>query len=217
MHSITEQVRTLPRHRSTGLQAVGFRKDGRPIWPVKGGAETEEEKKTREEKEAADAKAKDEKEKAEKPPWGDDESFDAETAWNLIKNLRAQKNDPEAAKRLKAAEDRVEELENEKKSDLEKANARAEKAEKALKERTDQETAAQLRKEVAEAKGVKPGVLSGTTREEIEASADKFVEEYPELVTKKAPPADGQGENGGSVADGKEMTADDVVAAAMKR
>lgn len=37
-------VRTLPRHRFTGQRAVGFRKDGRPIFPIAGGSEPPDQK-----------------------------------------------------------------------------------------------------------------------------------------------------------------------------
>lgn len=39
MHSIRTVTDVLPRHPRTGLQAVGYRRDGRPIWPILGGSQ----------------------------------------------------------------------------------------------------------------------------------------------------------------------------------
>lgn len=37
---------------------------------------------------------------AKQPPWGDPENFNAEKAWELIQNLRAEKGDPEKVSQL---------------------------------------------------------------------------------------------------------------------
>lgn len=76
---------------------------------------------------------------------------------------------------LKAKAGKLDELEAANKSDLDKANARADAAEKKA---ADAE-AKVLRFEVAADKGVKPRWLSGTTREELEAAADEYLTDHP--------------------------------------
>lgn len=74
------------------------------------------------------------------PPWGDD--FDAEKAWRLIQNLRA---DNQTVKSKLAEYDKARQAEEDaKKSELQRALERAERAERALKEReaADQRAAA---------------------------------------------------------------------------
>ena len=58
------------------------------------------------------------------------------------------------------------------KSELQKAIDRAEKAEGKLKALESERKLAELRAEVAKDKGIEPGLLRGTTREELEAHAD---------------------------------------------
>lgn len=72
--------------------------------------------------------------------------------------------------REKAA--RLDELEESKKSELEKANHRAEQLEQEL----EQARIQVVRSDVAQAKGVPASLLSGSTQEELEASADALLE-----------------------------------------
>lgn len=69
--------------------------------------------------------------KAAATPWGDD--FNAERAWKLIENLRSDK--AKTADELKALRDAKQAREDAEKSDLERAVARAEAAEKSLADR----------------------------------------------------------------------------------
>ena len=78
-------------------------------------------------------------------------------------NRRVKELEPVAAKAV--------ELEEASKSELQKAQERAEAAEKALAEAT----ATAARAEVAAAKGVPVALLSGDTREALEASADALL------------------------------------------
>jgi len=187
-------------------------------------AETPEEKKTREDAEAAqaviDAKAKAE---AEQPPWGDDDAaFDAEKAKALILNLRdelkgmkAKKPDTANAAKIAQLEAELEAIRDKERTELERERVRADNAEKKLKDKEDAETEADLRKEIADASGIKPSLLRGKTREELEAHAKELVDEF-KITKPKAPPADGQGDAGSAVNDGKEMSADEIVTAALK-
>lgn len=145
-------------------------------------------------------------EKAKVPPWGDDANFDPETAWNLIQRLREQKNDPTVQAELRELRTQVATL-----------TTRAETAEKSLQDRDTEDSARKLRADIAKDKGIPDSdVLTGTTKEEIEAHADRLVNAF-KVEKPKAPPADGQGESGTPVDDGKEMSADDVVKAALAR
>lgn len=78
-------------------------------------------------------------------------------------NKRVKELEPVAAKAV--------ELEEASKSELQKAQERAEAAERALAEAT----ATAVRAEVAAAKGVPVALLSGDTREALEASADALL------------------------------------------
>ncbi|WP_106507503.1 hypothetical protein [Brachybacterium timonense] len=79
---------------------------------------------------------------------------------------------------LKAKAAQFDQAQDAAKSDLQRASERADKAEKDLAAATDRITAMQhqiLVAEVAAAKGVPAGNLTGTTREELEASADALL------------------------------------------
>ena len=73
---------------------------------------------------------------------------------------------------LKAKAAKYDEAEEASKSELQKALDRAEKAEGKLKELESERRLAELRAEIAKDKGIEPGLLRGTTREELEAHAD---------------------------------------------
>lgn len=101
------------------------------------------------------------------PPWGDD--FDAERAWKLVQNLRAD-NEKKTAKLHdfeKAAADKAEA----EKTELERAIARAEKAEKSLADRD----AAERRKAVLDKHGLDEtdaAFLLGVADDELDAKAE---------------------------------------------
>lgn len=110
-------------------------------------------------------------------------------------------------------------VEDANRTELEKANARAEAAEKIIAENKAKTDAVTLRDEIAKAKGfeerkVPVTALRGTTREELEAHADELLALLPAPAA--APSSEGQGNNGAAINDG-EMSADDIVAAATKR
>ncbi len=88
--------------------------------------------------------------------------FDPEKAWKLLKNTR---------KDLEAAKSRVSEFEQERMSEVEKANARAEAAEKALAQK-DKDL---LRHRIAAEKGVPAELLSGDTEDEIAERASQLL------------------------------------------
>jgi hypothetical protein len=106
-----------------------------------------------------------------KPPWGSDEEFSPEKAWNLIQNLRGDLD------KAKPAIARVKELEDASKSEAQKLaedrdshKARAETAEAQL-----------MRLTVGLEKGLTPAQakrLVGTTKEELEADADELLASF---------------------------------------
>ncbi|TXK17400.1 hypothetical protein [Homoserinibacter sp. GY 40078] len=117
--------------------------------------------------------------------------------------------------REKAA--KVDQADEDKKSEIDKLTERLGKAEQALAEREakDAETAkkselATIAAEVAKAKGVPADALRGGTREELEVHADQLASILPK--TPAAPGTGGQGE-GEPIGDG-DMSAVDVVKAA---
>ncbi len=104
-------------------------------------------------------------------------------------------------------------------TELEKAQARAEAAEKVIAERDAKEAASKLRDEVAkdkkfEDRKISASALRGSTREELEAHADELLAMFPAPAA--APSATGQGQTGTPIGEG-EMSVDDVVAAATAR
>lgn len=160
----------LPIHPFTRLQAIGLRRDGRPIWPVLGGSEPPEPPADP----PADPPSADPP--ADKPK--DEPLGDAGKA-ALDKERAARKEaEKELAKYRKAEQDRA----DADKSEAEKRAAAEERA-----------TAAELRAmrlEVAHGKGLTPAQakrLVGATREELEADADEILRDFPTAA--KTPPA----------------------------
>jgi hypothetical protein len=128
------------------------------------------------------------------------------------KNEERATENADKAKRFDASED-------EKRSEIEKAIARAEAAEKVLAERDAKEATKSLIAEVAKAKGfegrkISASALRGATREELEAHADELLALVPE--PDKGPDAGGQGDQGTQIGDG-DLSADAIVAAATAR
>ncbi len=88
-------------HPLTGAPIVplGYRKDGRAIWPIMGGDDTvppvDPPPSDQPPATPPAAPAAPPAEPAKTPPWGDKpEDFDADKAWELIQNLRTEKGDP---------------------------------------------------------------------------------------------------------------------------
>lgn len=110
---------------------------------------------------------------AETPPWGDD--FDAERAWKLVENQRA-----DLAKAKSQRDDfkkKAKEYEDATKSETDKAAERATEAEA----RATKAEAELARTNVALAKGLTPAQakrLVGSTEEELMADADELLETF---------------------------------------
>ena len=131
----------------------------------------------------------------------------------LVKSLAAIK---EQVKELKASNSanadkakRLDELEEASKSDLEKERARAEKAEKALADRNAKDEQAKVRDDVAKAKGVPASALRGSSKEDFEEHADELIAAGIKVTS--APSADGQGDTGKTVTEGKEKSAEEIL------
>lgn len=104
------------------------------------------------------------------------------------------------AKDNEAAAKRLAEIEEANKTELEKAQARAEAAEKALAERDAAAERDALAREVAASKGLAdPSVLVGGSREELEAFADKILALIPPSAPVGVGAAGNRGENIGSL------------------
>lgn len=86
------------------------------------------------------------------------------------------------AKENEAAARRLAEIEEANKTELEKALARAEAAEKVVREREEADERARLATDVAERFGIAdPGVLSGATLEDLEDHAKRIKSMIPEI------------------------------------
>lgn len=94
----------------------------------------------------------------------------------------SRKNEARAKENESAAR-RLAEIEESNKTELERAIARAEAAETAVKERADADERALLVDDVAKTMGVNPKVLRGNTREELEEHAQLIKEEIPAIPT----------------------------------
>ena len=97
----------------------------------------------------------------------------------LEKERNLRKEAEKTAKANTDAAKRLAELEESQKTEVQRALERAEAAEKRL---ADLEAAAESRRiadEVAKEKGILPGILRGSTREEIEAHAEAILAAFP--------------------------------------
>lgn len=126
-----------------------------------------------------------------------------------VKELKA--SGAEAADKAK----KYDELEEQNKSDLEKAATRAEAAEKKLADREALDEIAKVRSDVAKAKGLPESLLRGTSKEDFEDHADELI--AAGVKAKPAPSSDGQGDTGKDVTEGDELSADEIVKAATGR
>lgn len=97
----------------------------------------------------------------------------------LEKERNLRKEAEKAAKANTDAAKRLAELEESQKTELQKAVERAEMAERALTERQAADEARRIADEVAKDKGILPGILRGSTREEIEAHAEQILAAFP--------------------------------------
>lgn len=124
------------------------------------------------------------------PPWGSDEDFDPQKAWDLIQNLRTEVKDlktsnADTATKLKTVEGerdaalaKVDDKANEGKSQADQLASQLDD----LKQKLADESHARLRAEVVASKGLTPAQakrLSGSTLEELEADADELLEAFP--------------------------------------
>jgi hypothetical protein len=108
---------------------------------------------------------------AQTPPWGSDEEFNPEKAWQLVQNLRADKD--KLTTKVTDYERSVQEAEDAKKDDLTKALDKVTAAEKRAAEAERQLIVAKALRdhpELSEIEDVED-FLTGETAEEIEAKA----------------------------------------------
>jgi len=151
---------------------------------------------------------------ADKDKDGDKDKDTPDPAAELEKwKSLARKNEARAKENADKAK-RFDEMEEASKSDLEKANARAEAAEKALADRDAKEALVSDRDAVAKEFGLDAALLRGSSREDLEEHAKTL---QPFFTKDKAPSSEGAGDAGGKVHDKDEMSADDIVDAAVKR
>ncbi|GIF14795.1 hypothetical protein [Actinoplanes teichomyceticus] len=189
----------LPVHPFTGLTALGLRRNGAPIWPIKGGSGEGEDGDT-------------------DSAGHDDQPGDlGDAGKQAIDRMKAERNAARnEARELKA---RLAQFEA-----AEQAKADADKSEAERRAAAEERAAAAelraLRLEVAAEKGLSPAQakrLVGATREELEADADELLEAFParqaDPEKPKRPKADpSQGSRGsdqpkGSVASGADLYA----------
>jgi hypothetical protein len=147
----------------------------------------------------------------EAPETGAEETTSVETEkgsdWEA-KYKEMQKHAREWEKRAKAAEPKLAELEDAQKSELEKAQARADAAE----QRAAEKEADALRAQVALDKKLTPSQakrLVGLTQEELEADADELLADLKNTSPGTAPSSDGQGKQGEPVGQTKQITSRD--------
>ena len=106
-----------------------------------------------------------------KPPWGSDDEFNPQKAWNLIQNLRGD------LEKAKPAIQRAKELEDASKTDTQRLTEERD----THRSRADEAEARLLRLEIGLAKGLTPAQsrrLVGTTKAELEADADDLLASF---------------------------------------
>ncbi|AXH89415.1 hypothetical protein [Micromonospora aurantiaca] len=176
----------LPIHPRTGLTALGLRRNGQPIWPVRGASPDD-------------------------PGEGDQDGGDdgpdvppgtGDAGKQAIDRMKQERNEERKARRALEAK-----LAEYQKAEQEKAEADKTEAEKraAAEQRAEQAELRALRLEVAAEKGLTPAQakrLVGATREELEADADDILATFPTAPAVPAPkptpkPDPSQGSRGG--------------------
>lgn len=135
------------------------------------------------------------------------ETVDWEAEARKWKDL-SRKNEANAKANADKAK-RFDELEEQSKTELQKAIERAERAEK----RAADAEIASIRSTIAAEKGIAVGLLTGSTREEIEASADALLEwrgTQEQQVTAASSSSKDAGPRGDSVDGPKQLSRDDL-------
>lgn len=122
----------------------------------------------------------------------------------------SRKNEDNAKANAEKAS-RLDEIEEASKSELEKAQARAEAAEMAAQEATQKA----LRAEIASAKGVPAHLLTGATKEELEAAADALLEFRGQKPT--ATSSEPQGKRGEPVGEDNAPDTNALIRAAFRK
>ncbi|WP_346536955.1 hypothetical protein [Micromonospora sp. DPT] len=190
----------LPIHPRTGLTALGLRRNGQPIWPVRGASP-------------------DDPGEAEQGGGGDDGDPEVppgtgDAGKQAIDRMKQERNEERKARR--ALEAKLAEFE---KAEQVKAEAEKTEAEKraAAEQRAEQAELRALKFEVAAEKGLTPAQakrLVGSSREELEADADDILATFPTApaqTERKAPKPDpsqgarSESGKGGSVAAGASL------------
>jgi hypothetical protein len=188
----------LPIHPFTGLTALGLRRNGAPIWPVRGGAP-------------------DDDPPADPPADPPDPAADlGDAGKQAIDRMKSERN--AARNELRDARAKLATLE---KAEQDRADADKSEAEKrtAAEQRAQAAELRATKLEVAGEKGLTPAQakrLFGATREELEADADEILRDFPAVAGKPAAtprPDPSQGSRGATSASGR----DAGVAEARKR
>ncbi|MFK4482561.1 hypothetical protein [Curtobacterium sp. AB7] len=130
----------------------------------------------------------------------------------------SRKNEERATSNAEKAK-KFDEHEEANRTELEKMQARAEAAEKAVQDRDAKDASVKLRDDIAKEKKfderkISASALRGGTREELEAHADELLALIPAPATTAS--AEGQGANGTVIGEG-ELSVDDIVQAATAR
>ena len=146
------------------------------------------------------------KPEAPTPPWGSDDEFDPKKAWDLIQNLRAQKNDPTAAKKLAELEKFKTDAEDAQRTESERLTLRAEQAEKVAADKDSElaRTKAALKYRLSDEDAA---ALDGIPVDRIEAVAERLASRTP---TPAVPDTTGQGAVGKPIGGVDQLTQADL-------
>ncbi|MEU1240052.1 hypothetical protein ABZ388_06805 [Micromonospora parva] len=182
----------LPIHPRTGLTALGLRRNGQPIWPVRGASP-------------------DDPGEAEQGGEGDDPEVPdgiGDAGKQAIDRMKSERN--AARKELREAKAKLVAFEQ---AEQEKAEANKSEAERrtAAEQRAAEADLRATKLEVAFEKGLTPAQakrLVGSTREELAADADEILRDFPTTPAtpeRRTPrPDPSQGSRGGASLSGKE-------------
>lgn len=186
----------LPIHPRTGLTALGLRRNGAPIWPVRGASPDD----------PGDDGGGDDGGLVDDP---DIPEGTGDAGKQAIDRMKSERN--AARKELRDAKAKLAAFEM-----AEKEKADADKSEAERRTQAEQRAAAAelraTRLEVAAEKGLTPAQakrLVGDTREALEADADEILRDFPAVAQegngRKTPKPDpSQGSRGGSALSGKD-------------
>lgn len=185
----------LPIHSRTGLTALGLRRNGDPIWPVRGASPDDP-------GDGGDGDGD--------PPDTDPEVPDGigDAGKQAIDRMKADRN--AARKELRDAKAKLAEYAKAEEAKAEADKSEAEKRAAAEQRAADAELRA-VRLEVAHDKGLTPAQakrLVGSTREALEADADEILRDFPVTPVKPEPkgpkPDPSQGSRGGATLSGRD-------------